>query len=436
MCHKKIRSMAGNEIGHKTSTEIEHPTPWTEQHKSGRSGIVIQLTSTKGEWDDGLEDTDLIVTLDRNNQKFLNPKPSSSDMQTDKNKEWALHSPVWNVPLSPSSPGSLEDCSSSRSSSLGFLSPTHKPLANLVKSLSTELELKDTSSLKPKPFISLVKSISTELSRSNPEVSQSNSDSKLSLHLWTQLTQSKGHNGDSRTAPPSPVDLSPTEAKTGFFKVELEDTRRKLTEAMHEPLSVFSKIMREDSMGRLKQQKSTGSIDSFYSKGLGRSSGELSVTKTPMRSCKEIVCEGLAMSNQPVRLKCIHCRSCHSHNHLSKLEGEEPIEICTHDDAAHNINVTNKSDLAAEHTSEQPCSPVPGMGLSCVAVLSYCYFILPLSSYWSGIFVGLAFGFILGLLLIQVGLARHPYSGLSNRFNQNTYDWIQSERKKKTHQVI
>ncbi|KAK3529049.1 hypothetical protein QTP70_014435 [Hemibagrus guttatus] len=407
--------MAGN--------EIEDPTLWTEQHESGRSGIVIQLTDSKSEWD-SLEDDDLTVALNRNSQKVLKPKPSSNDMQTDKDKEWDLHSPVFHVPLSPSSPGSLGDCSSS---SLGFLSPSHQPLASLVKSLSTELELKDTSSLRPRPFISLVKSISTELSRSSPEVSQSKSDSKLSLKLWTQLTQSKGHNGDSRTAPPSPVDLSPTEAKRSFFKVELVDTRRKLTEAMHEPLSVFSKIMREDSTGKLKHQKSTGSIDSFYSKGSGRSSGELSVTETPRTSCK-LECEGLAMSSQPVRpnRKCIHCRSCHSHGKLNKLEAEEPNEICTHED---DINLTNKSDREVKHASEQPCSQVPGMGLSCVAVLSYCFFILPLSSYWSGMFVGLAFGFMLGLLLIRFELTRHHYSVPSDRFNQTTHDWIYDESK-------
>lgn len=433
MCHIEIRSMAGNEMSHKTSTEIEDPALQTEQHESGRSGIVIQLTGTKGEWD-SLDDGDLSVTLDRSKQKFLKPKPSSNDMQLDKDNEWALHSPMFHVPLSPSSPGSLGDCSSS---SLGFLSPSHQPLACLVKSLSTELELKDASTHKTRPFISLVKSISSELSRSSPEVSQSKSDSKLSLHLWTQLTQSKGHNGDSRTAPPSPVDLSPTEAKTGFFKVELEDTRRKLTEAIHEPFNVFNKIMREDCTGRLKHQKSTGSIDSFCSKEVGRSCGELSVTESLMRSCKKVECEGLAMSNQPVRpfRKCIHCSSCHSHSHLAKLEGEEPIEICTHEDTLQNINV-NKSDLAAEYTSEQPCSPVPGMGLSCLAILSYCYFILPLSSYWSGIFVGLAFGFMLGLLLIRLGLTRHPYSGPSDRFNESTCDWIQGEHKKNTLKVI
>ncbi|KAK2866301.1 hypothetical protein Q7C36_002357 [Tachysurus vachellii] len=407
--------MAGN--------KIEDPTLPTEQHDPGRIGIIIQLIGTKGEWD-SLKDGDLTVKLDRNNQNFLQPKPSSNEMQTEKDKDWIVHSPVFHVPVSPSSPGSLGDCSSSR---LGFLSPSHQPLASLVKSLSTELELKCTSSLKPRPFISLVKSISTELSRCNPEVSQSKSDSKLNLNLWTQLTQSKGHIGASHTAPPSPVDLSPTDAKTSFFKVELEDTCRKLTEAMHEPLSVFSKIMREDSTGKLKHQKSTGSIDTFYSKGSGSSSGELSETESPRTSYK-LECGGLAMSSQPVRLnrKCIHCRKYHFHGKLNKLGAEEPTEICKHEDG---INLTNKSDLAVKHASDQPCSQVPGMGLSCVAVLSYCFFILPVSSYWSGMIVGLAFGFMLGLLLIQLELTRHHYSLHSDRFIQNTHDCIHGESK-------
>lgn len=420
--------MAGNEIDHKTSMEIEDPTLQTEQHKSGRSGIIIQLTGTKGEWD-SLDDGD---QLDRNSLNFLKSKSAFDDMQTDKDKAWAVHSPVFHVPLSPSSPGSLGGYSSSSS---GFLSPSHQPLASLVKSLSTEL----IPSLKPKPFISLVKSISTELSCSSPEVSQSKSDSKLSQHLWTQLLQSKDHNRDSRSAPPSPVDFSSTEAKTGFFKVELEDTRRKLTEVMHEPLSVFSKIMHEDSTGRLKHHKSTGSIDSLYSKGLLRSSGDLSVTETFMRSCTKVnECEGLAMSTQPLRPngQCIHFRACHSHSQPSKFEGADPIKICTYEESGHDINVTDKSDLAAEHTFERPCPPVPGMGLSCVAVLSYCYFILPLSSYVSGMFVGLAFGFMLGLLLIRSGLTTHHYSGPSDRFNQNIQLWIQSESQKTILKVI
>ncbi|XP_036427654.1 testis-expressed protein 2 [Colossoma macropomum] len=400
-----------------------------EQHESVKRGIVIQLTGTEGEWD-SLDDNELIFTLDKDGQKSLSstsflpkPRPCSMDIQTD--DEWGPHSSMFHVPLSPSSPGSLGGCSSS--SGLGFLSPTHRPLASLVKSLSTELELKDTSSLKPKPLLSLVKSISTELSRTEPEVSQSKSDSKLNLHLWTQLTQPKNRNGDSRTAPPSPVDLSPSEPKAGFFKAELEDTRRKLTEAMHEPLSVFSKIMREDSVGSPKHHKSTGSMDSLSSKGFGRSSGDHTMSyECPIRSGKRVECDGLPMCNWAVRhRKRCPQRSYLSHSHHSKPEDTEATpEVCTHGDDMLDGEITNKSGPEAE----QPCSPVPKMALGCIVASSYCYFVLPLSPYWSGMFVGLALGFMLGLLLIRLGLTTaQPHTGHPYRLNENPYDRFQSE---------
>lgn len=47
------------------------------------------------------------------------------------------------------------------------------------------------------------------------------------------------------------------------------------------------------------------------------------------------------------------------------------------------------------------------MVLFCVAVLSYAYFILPLCPYISGLALGMAFGFLLGLLLIRLGSTRH-----------------------------
>ncbi|KAI4901285.1 hypothetical protein NFI96_004312 [Prochilodus magdalenae] len=415
--------MAENE---RCPSEAQHPARQPcppEQHESIRRGIVIQLTGTEGEWD-SLDDNELIFTLDNNSQKSLSstsalpkPRPCSMDIQTE--DEWSPHTSMFHVPLSPSSPGSLGYCSSS--SGLGFLSPTHRPLASLVKSLSTELELKETSSLKPKPLLSLVKSISTELSRSEPEVSQSKSDSKLNLHLWTQLTQHKNRNGDSHTAPPSPVDLFPSEPKAGFFKVELEDTRRKLTEAMHEPFSVFSKIMREDSVGSPKHHKSTGSMDSLCSKGLGRPSGDHSIAyEYPVKSSKRAECDGLPMCNWTVR----HRNRCPQRCHHSKPEDAEAMPgTCIHGDVMQDEETTNKNAPAAEH----PCPKVPKMALGCVAALTYCYFIFPWSLYWSGMFEGLAMGFMLTLLLIRLGLTRsQPFPGNTYRLNENLYDGVQN----------
>ncbi|KAI3364963.1 hypothetical protein L3Q82_001129 [Scortum barcoo] len=171
------------------------PSLGTKRHLP--RGIVIQLTGTEGQWD-SLDDSELIFSLDHDDDY---PSISlSKERQLSVEDDRGLQSQAFHVPLSPSSPGSLGNCSATGPSFLspGPSSPTHRPLASLVKSLSTELELKEGSTLRPKPLLSLVKSISTEISRSEPEVSQSKSDSRLNLHLWKQLTQPKSRsNGDS-----------------------------------------------------------------------------------------------------------------------------------------------------------------------------------------------------------------------------------------------
>ncbi|XP_077057227.1 testis-expressed protein 2 isoform X2 [Siphateles boraxobius] len=372
----------GNEGTHKLSSEIQR-LGLQPQHDTDRGGIVIQLTDTEGEWDN-LDDNDLIFTLDCDGKKSLsslrNQRPCSVDIQTE--GEWGLSSAAFNVPLSPPSSGSLGDSFFPGS---GFLSPTHRPLASLVKSLSTELELKE-SSLKPKPLLSLVKSISTELSRSEPEVSQSRSDSKLNLHLWTQFTQPKSRNGDSRTAPPSPVNLSPTEPKASFFKMELEDTRRKLSEAMQEPLSMFSKIMREDSVGSPKHQRSTGSMDSpsYKNVGIGKSNTDVTVSESPKRA-RKVESEFLPECNWPVRRRkrCVQKSSLFHDHHSTQIDIGPVMETSM-----------NKTDQEA---------------------------------YWSGLFLGLVFGLILGLVLIHWGSIRQLSTSHQHRLHGTPYDNIPFE---------
>nr|XP_019939049.1 PREDICTED: testis-expressed sequence 2 protein-like [Paralichthys olivaceus] len=399
------------------------PTCGSRRHLS--RGIVIQLTGTEGEWD-SLDDSELIFSLD---QDVDYPSISfSKERQLSVEDDSRLHSQAFHVPLSPSSPGSLGNCSATGPSFLspGPSSPTHRPLASLVKSLSTELELKEGSTLRPKPLLSLVKSISTELSRSEPEVSQSKSDSRLNLHLWKQLTQPRARsNGDSRTAPPSPSSLSPSgEAlKGGFFKMELEDTKRKLSEAVHEPLSsMFNKIMREESVGSPKHQSKTQGPHHVGSRGLGReSSTDTVLSDSPGRNSRKTDVDFLPVFDWPsVRNPgIIHSSSCPVHHHRQNNRDGE-LEICTDGDmmqvlatethrqarrppAASQIPV---APLVQISPPPQPPHPLPRMSLFCVAVLSYGYFILPLSSYFSGLALGLALGFLIGLLLIRMGSSR------------------------------
>ncbi|KAM6897033.1 LOW QUALITY PROTEIN: testis-expressed protein 2 [Xenentodon cancila] len=396
-------------------------------------GIVIQLTGTEGEWD-SMDESELIFSLDRDEDY-----PSillSKDRQPSVEDDGGLKSQTFHVPLSPSSPGSLGNCSTAAPSFLSPSpsSPTHRPLASLVKSLSTELELKESSTLRPKPFLNLVKSISTELSRSEPEVSQSKSDSRLNLHLWKQLTQKKtASNGDSRTAPPSPSHLSPSGEglKGGFFKMELEDTKRKLSEAVHEPLSsMLSKIMREESGGSPKHQGKPQLAHQSSCRSLGREgSTDTVLSESPVRNTRKTDADVLPVFEWPsvrnvARIQHFPCPVHHQRQH----HRDEELEICSDGDMMQVFSTESKRQARAPCASPalapplartspvpQPPHPLPRMSLFCVAVLSYGYFILPLSQYFSGLALGLAMGFLLGLFLIRMGSSMSNCSAPTNK---------------------
>ncbi|XP_034716305.1 testis-expressed protein 2 [Etheostoma cragini] len=385
-------------------------------------GIVIQLTRTEGEWN-SLDDSELIFSIDHDDDY---PSISlSKEKQFSVEDERKLQSQAFHVPLSPSSPESLGSASGPSFLSPGTSSPTHRPLSSLVKSLSTELELKEGSTLSPRPLLSLVKSISTEISRSEPEVSQSKSDSRLNLHLWKQLTQTKNRGtGDSRTAPPSPSSHSPSgdSLKGSFFKMELEDTKRKLSEAMHEPLSsMFSKIMREENPGSPKQQCKSHGAHHVSSRALGHEgSMDTVLSESPVRDTRKADVDVLPVFDWPsVRQPgSTHCGPCPVHQNRQHHNHEE-LEIRTDNDVMQVLAVERLPTLTAPLVRTSPLSqhphPLPRISLFCVAVLSYGYFILPLSPYFSGMALGLALGFLLGLLLIRMGSCRTRRSALPCR---------------------
>uniref|UniRef100_A0A1A8HSC8 SMP-LTD domain-containing protein n=2 Tax=Nothobranchius kuhntae TaxID=321403 RepID=A0A1A8HSC8_NOTKU len=408
-------------------------TPSAGAKRNLSRGIVIQLTGTEGRCDSP-DDSELIFSLD-NDEDY--PSISlSKERQLYGEDETGVKPQSFHVPLSPSTPDSLGNSSAAGPSFLspGPSSPSPRPLANLVKSLSTELELKESSTLRPKPFLSLVKSLSTELSRSEPEVSQSKSDSRLNLHLWKQLTQTKTRsNGDSRTAPPSPSSLSPSGEgpKGGFFKMELEDTKRKLSEAMHEPLSsMFSKIMREESGGSPKHHSKPVVAHQSSCRSLGREGSTDTVfSESPVKSARKLDGDVLPSFEWPsVRHLSRYPRSpCPVHYHRQRHR-EEELEVCTDGDvmqvfAVETLRQARTSPGSPAVTvlptkrcpAPQPPHPLPRMSLFCVAVLSYTYFILPLSPYVSGLALGLALGFLLGLLLIRMGSSRSNCSVPTHR---------------------
>ncbi|KAE8301031.1 Testis-expressed protein 2 Transmembrane protein 96 [Larimichthys crocea] len=155
---------------------------------------------------------------------------------------------------------------SSPTKSLSFPS-SDKPFLSLVKSLSSDIESRDGIPSVPVPTVrhrhlmkTLVKSLSSDTSQDSSSSSSSFTpyrlpEPRLNLQLFKQFTQSRmpsataSSASDSKTAPSSPL-TSPD--NRSFFKVaeveaKIEDTKRRLSEVISEPLQLLSKIMDEKS---------------------------------------------------------------------------------------------------------------------------------------------------------------------------------------------
>ncbi|XP_036795667.1 testis-expressed protein 2 [Oncorhynchus mykiss] len=298
----------------------------------------------------------------------------------------------------------------------------------LVKSSSTELQTKETGSLRSsKPLLSLVKSLSTEISHLEPEVYLSKSDSKLHMHPWKQFTQTQpklqeaGFGNDSWMAPPSPI--SPTEPKGSSLMTEFEDTRRKFSEAIQDPMSMWGKMMGdESSLGSPKQKVSGGVGDSpasFGSCGGGGSGTPLNIedgsTETQVRYRRGTDSE-LGVCETPLRRpRKGLLKPSLSPEHHSQL-GDSLYEICTNGDLIQVVEVqgvgTSGAGTRGQHRGTHPqargripgvpVASVPVRWLLFVGVLAYGFFVLPLPSYVTGLSLGLACGFLLGLVVVLV----------------------------------
>ncbi|XP_050929665.1 LOW QUALITY PROTEIN: testis-expressed protein 2-like [Lates calcarifer] len=364
-----------------------------------------------------MEESKLIFSLDHHDEgptvAFSKDKPQAKESRTDLSlgidldlSQGHRSQPPF-LAHSPSSPGSLADLSAS---SAGLLVTT-----NLVKSSSTDLEPRESSSLRGKPLLSLVKSLSTEISRRfEPEVNLSKSDSKLHLHPWKQLTQPKiaetrpdagGVNeSDDWASPPSAGSMSPTEPRGNSLIAELEDTRRKFSVAMQDPLSMLSKIMGDESCGSPKQGRASGAGDSPASQGsCGREgSSEDSDFKCRRRTDSEHrgVCDTpLRRLQKGPLIKSSVSPERHS------LSRDSHFEIRTYGDMIQVVELQNESRGTHHKTYSQSRGIVPGPSLPIywllpVGLLAYGFFVLPLPSYLTGLSVGVACGFLLGLVVV------------------------------------
>lgn len=365
----------------------------------------------------GVDGNELIFALDKDDEETTHSPEIFAPCDEPRQKEVHRVGPALPSPPKPSflPPLPISSVSSFPSKkSTGLVNPQgSKPLISLVKSFSTEIEPRDGSSRKPQPLLTLVKSISTEISRLEPEVTQSKSDSKLNAHLWWQITQPKGKNGDSQTAPTSP-NISPSESKGSFFKAQeakFEDTKRRFSEAMQEPLSRLSKIMGEENNGAPKHKVPLPGH--HLPESALSQSGDSTVMETKMEGhgCKPAQ-HGAAPSD-PVQGSQVE-------EYLPFEQKWGPCEIYSYGDGIQMVEVAQDKTGGMEkalprqpthgHHSSKSYRSVPCKTLGCIAVLAFNYFVLPLPPYVSGLCLGLAGGFTLGFLLILLMVTKHSLS--------------------------
>lgn len=343
-----------------------------------------------------------------------------------------------------SSPSKSPVLSSSASSSA--LSSA-KPFMSLVKSLSTEVEPRES----PHPprhrhlMKTLVKSLSTDTSRQESDsVSYKPPDSKLNLHLFKQFTQPRNTGGDSKTAPSSPL-TSPSDTRS-FFKVpemeaKIEDTKRRLSEVIYEPFQLLSKIMGEESGSHRPKALSSSASELSNLSSLnghlesnnysikeeeGDSEGDDygSDSNTPrtdhLKPSEDASKEGEPKGSQASSLKTssLVLEKC-SLSALVSKEDEEFCELYTEDfeleaegegrlDKPPDIplkpevpageGVALDSEEEEDSGSEHPELPVKTLSFFILCV--YSYLILPLPYYMSGLFLGVGLGFMTAVCMI------------------------------------
>lgn len=387
-------------------------------------GITIQLTKVHSEdnWED-LDESELIFTLDQDGEgavaSTLAGRAISPVYGPSREQDGTVINELALAAYDIAGDVLLSNETQKHSCPLMPSSPTSKPIINLVKSVSTEIDVKDPTLHKPHPFVNLVKSISTEISRLEPEVTQSKSDSKLNVHLWRQITQPKSKNGDSRTVPSSPS-TSPSESKGMFFNVQdvearLEDTKRRLSEAMQEPLSMLSKIIGEETTSPNPKYRTISPL--FFNQ------------ESPSSHLKD---QGIFESKNTFtnygRLEegeIMDFADLSKATHREAPKNHCKYKICSYGDMIQVVELTNEDaeDQALPPPMDDRQSPshnndVPCSALVCVAILAYNFFIWPLPAYISGLFMGIASGFILGFFLVLLFVPKRSCSRRHMRYLQ------------------
>ncbi|XP_050761847.1 testis-expressed protein 2-like [Gymnogyps californianus] len=187
----------------------------------------------------------------------------------------------------------------------------------------------------------------------------------------------------SRTAPSSPS-VSPSESRAALLRLRearLEDTKKRLSEAVQEPLSRLSRLMAEESGPVPRAKVGAGGQEAGGSPGQvgGRGAG------------------GRRVRDWSPWEPTLNCR----------------YEICSYGDVIQVVEVAQRDaeprlPPPEEPPPARPGGTVPGRALASIALLAYGYFVLPLPPYAAGLCLGLICGLVLGFLAVLLLVLKPP----------------------------
>ncbi|KAM3598045.1 uncharacterized protein V6R79_012725 [Siganus canaliculatus] len=406
--------------------------------------------------------------------------PSHLSSNPPASSSWPSERPCANPPSTSSS--SSSPCKSAALSS-------SKPFLSLVRSLSNDVESREAvPAPAPAPVASsharhrhlmksFVKSLSTDTSKAehqegNPYHQQpSQRPPPRNMQLFKQFSQPRLSScpaavaptgGDSKTAPSSPI-MSPD--GRSFFKVQevearIEDTKRRLSEVMSDPLQLFSKIMGDES--------SVGSVSgaTHRAKSLSSSASELSgVTavnghadgnsnysikeeegpegeeeeETPTEKGPDSVFFSFpalapalsqASSSTFPKSPSLTLGRCSMSALVARQEDEdfcelysEDFELCTdtetpdgdHPGSRHPLTgstgLCSELDTEEEDRMEEELETLPVTGLVFLTQVVYWYLLLPVPPYVCAVVHGLVAGFMLALLVLWLSSSGRASSG-------------------------
>ncbi|KAF0032665.1 hypothetical protein F2P81_014955 [Scophthalmus maximus] len=402
----------------------------------------------------------------------------------------------WPSDRPTANPPSTSSSSSSPCKSAAL--PSSKPFLSLVRSLSNEVESREST---PAPTAaqpharhrhlmkSFVKSLSTDTSKAEhqegplhhylhqqqQQTQPSHRPPPRNMQLFKQFSQPRLSStpvivtkvgGDSKTAPSSPI-MSPD--GRSFFKVQeveakIEDTKRRLSEVMSDPLQLFSKIIGdESSVGaggsvthRAKFLSSSASELSGGTAMNGHAEGNSSYSikeeegtegdeeeETPTGKGPDSVFFSFPSLTPAPALSQASSSTLHKSSSLTlgrcsmsalvaRQEDEdfcelysEDFELCTDTETPDgdrpgsrqphtgSAGLCSELDMEEEEKAEEEeVDTVPVNGLVFLTQFMYWYLVLPVPPCVCAVVHGIAAGFMLALLVLWLSCPRRSSSGM------------------------